>query len=161
MKYLDDARDVKFNLFEWLDLDTLLKSERYKEFDRETLDAILDEALKVAKGSVAACNESGDRVGAAFADGKVTLPPGFDKAYKDLAIGGWIGPTSSPEFGGMGLPESMGSGISEFIMGANTSMSLTVLLTRGSSHLIESFGTDELKATYCEKMYSGEWAGTM
>ena len=61
----------------------------------------------------------------------------------------------------MGLPESVGTGISEFIMGANTSLSLTVLLTRGSAHLIESFGTDELKAIYCEKMYSGEWAGTM
>jgi alkylation response protein AidB-like acyl-CoA dehydrogenase len=161
MKYLDDARDVKFNLFEWLDLDALLKSDRYKEFDRDTLDSILDEALKVAKGSVAACNEAGDRIGAKFEAGKVTLAPGFDKAYKDLAAGGWIGPTSSPEFGGMGLPESVGSGISEFIMGANTSMSLTVLLTRGSAHLIESFGTDELKAVYCEKMYSGEWAGTM
>ena len=161
MKYLDDARDVKFNLFEWLDLDALLKSERYKEFDRDTLDSILDEALKVAKGSVAACNESGDRVGAAFSEGKVTLPPGFDKAYRDLASGGWIGPTANPDFGGMGLPESLGTGISEFVMGANTSMSLTVLLTRGSAHLIESFGTDELKAIYCEKMYSGEWAGTM
>lgn len=161
MKYLDDARDVKFNLFEWLDLDTLLKAERYKEFDREQMGMVLDEALKVAKGSVAACNESGDRVGAQFDAGKVTLPPGFNKAYQDLASGGWISPTVNPEFGGMGLPESVGTGISEFIMGANTSMSLTVLLGRGAAHLIESFATDELKSIYCEKMYTGEWAGTM
>ncbi len=161
MKYLDDARDVKFNLLEWLDLDTLLKAERYKEFDRETLDSILDEALKVAKGSVGACNESGDRVGAQFDSGKVTLPPGFDKAYRDLAEGGWISPTVNPQFGGMGLPESVGTGISEFIMGANTSLSLTILLGRGAAHLIESFATDELKSIYCEKMYTGQWAGTM
>ena len=161
MKYLDDARDVKFNLFEWLDLDTLLKAERYKEFDRDTLNSVLDEALKVARGSVAACNESGDRVGARFDAGKVTLAPGFDKAYQDLAAGGWIAPTANPDFGGMGLPESVGTGISEFIMGANTSMSLTVLLSRGAAHLIESFATDELKAIYCEKMYTGQWGGSM
>ncbi len=161
MKYLDDARDVKFNLFEWLDLDTLLKAERYKEFDRETLNSVLDEALKVARGSVAACNESGDRIGATFDAGKVTLAPGFDKAYQDLAAGGWIAPTANPDFGGMGLPESVGTGISEFIMGANTSMSLTVLLSRGAAHLIESFATDELKAIYCEKMYTGQWGGSM
>ena len=161
MKYIDDARDVKFNLFEWLDLDTLLKAERYKEFDREQLEMVLDEALKVAKGSLAACNESGDRVGAHFENGKVTLPPGFGKAFKDMADGGWISPTGNPEFGGMGLPESVGTGISEFTMGANTSLSLTVLLTRGASHLIETFASDELKATFCEKMYTGQWAGTM
>jgi hypothetical protein len=161
MKYIDDARDVKFNLFEWLDLDTLLKAERYKEFDREQLEMVLDEALKVAKGSLAACNESGDRVGAHFENGKVTLPPGFGKAFKDMADGGWIAPTGNPEFGGMGLPESVGTGISEFTMGANTSLSLTVLLTRGASHLIETFASDELKATFCEKMYTGQWAGTM
>ncbi len=29
MKYLDDDRDIRFNLFEWLDLDPLLKSGPY------------------------------------------------------------------------------------------------------------------------------------
>jgi len=161
MKYLDDARDIKFNLFEWLDLDAVLASDPYREFDREQLEMVLDEALKVSRGSVAACNETGDRAGARFENGQVRLPEGFPAAYRDLASGGWISPTSSPEFGGMGLPESVGTGISEFIMGANTALGLEVLLTRGAAHLIESFGSDTLKALYCERMYSGEWTGTM
>ncbi|HEX9081510.1 MAG TPA: acyl-CoA dehydrogenase N-terminal domain-containing protein, partial [Holophagaceae bacterium] len=146
MKYLDDARDIKFNLFEWLDLDALLASEPYREFDREQLEMVLDEALKVCRGNVAACNEVGDRTGARFDGGRVTLPEGFAEAYQDLAEGGWIGPTMNPEFGGMGLPESVGTGISEFMMGANVALGLQVLLTRGAAHLIESFGSDELKA---------------
>ena len=161
MKYLDDRRDIKFNLFEWLDLDAVLASEHYSEFDREQLEMVLDEALKVSRGSLAACNEAGDRMGARFENGQVKLPEGFAEAYRDLASGGWISPTIGPDFGGMGLPESVGTGISEFIMGANTSLGLQVLLIRGAAHLIESFGTDALKATYCERMYSGEWAGTM
>ena len=161
MKYLDDDRDVRFNLFEWLDLDAVLKSPLYQEVDRDQLAMVLDEALKVARGSVAACNEAGDRIGATFENGKVTLPEGFAEAYGDLASGGWISPTMDPAFGGMGLPESVGTGISEFLMGANTSLGLEVLLTRGAAHLIETFGSAELKATFCERMYSGEWTGTM
>jgi alkylation response protein AidB-like acyl-CoA dehydrogenase len=161
MKFLDDDRDVRFNLFEWLDLDALLKSPQYQDVDRDQLGMVLEEALKVARGSVAGCNEVGDRVGARFENGKVQLPEGFAEAFQDLASGGWISATMSPEFGGMGLPEAVGTGISEFLMGANTALGLKTLLTRGAAHLIETFGSAELKAIYCEKMYTGEWTGTM
>ena len=154
MKYLDDDRDIRFNLFEWLDLDAVLNSTHYQEVDRDQLAMVLDEALKVARGSVAACNEEGDRVGARFENGKVQLPEGFGEAYRDLASGGWISPTMGSAFGGMGLPECVGTGISEFIMGANTSLSLEVLLTRGAAHLIETFGSDGGHEP------SREWAGT-
>jgi hypothetical protein len=161
MKYLDDDRDVRFNLLEWLDLDAVLKGASYQDMDREQLGMVLDEALKVAKGSVGACNEIGDRVGAQLKNGKVELPEGFAEAFQDLASGGWISATMNPDFGGMGLPECVGTGISEFLMGANTALGLKVLLTRGSAHLIESFGSEALKTTYCERMYTGEWTGTM
>ncbi len=161
MKYLDDERDIRFNLFEWLDLDALLRAGPYEDVDREQLGMVLEEALKVARGSVAACNETGDRIGARFDHGKVELPEGFAGAFRDLAQGGWISATMNTEFGGMGLPESVGAGISEFLMGANTALGLKALLTRGAAHLIETFGSEELKATYCERMYAGEWTGTM
>jgi len=161
MKFLDDDRDIRFNLFEWLDLDALLKAGPYEDVDRDQLGMVLDEALKVSKGSVSACNEVGDRVGAKFANGKVELPEGFAGAFNDLASGGWISATMNPEFGGMGLPEVVGTGISEFLMGANTALALKTMLTRGSAHLIETFGSADLKSIYVEKMYSGEWAGTM
>lgn len=161
MKFLDDDRDVKFNLLEWLDLDAVLQGEPYREVDREQLGMVLDEALKVARGSVSACNEAGDRIGARYEGGKVHLPEGFAEAFEDLASGGWICATMNPEFGGMGLPESVGTGISEYLMGANTALGLKTLLTRGAAHLIETFGSDALKAVYCEKMYTGAWTGTM
>ncbi|WLT33011.1 acyl-CoA dehydrogenase [Geothrix sp. PMB-07] len=161
MTYLDDDRDIRFNLLEWLDLDAILKEGPYQEVDREQLAMVLDEALKVAKGSLSACNGIGDRVGAQLENGQVRLPEGFPEAFRDLASGGWISATMNPEFGGMGLPECVGTGISEFLMGANTALGLTVLLTRGSAHLIEAFGSEALKAIYCERMYAGEWTGTM
>ncbi|MBI1754232.1 MAG: acyl-CoA dehydrogenase [Acidobacteria bacterium] len=161
MKYIDDDRDIRFNLLEWLDLDAILKDGPYQEVDREQLGMVLEEALKVAKGSLSACNGTGDRVGAQLEDGQVRLPEGFSEAFRDIASGGWISATMNPEFGGMGLPECVGTGISEFLMGANTALGLTVLLTRGSAHLIEAFGSEALKAIYCERLYAGEWTGTM
>ncbi len=161
MEYRADVRDVKFNLFEWLELDALLKTELFGDFGREDLDMIVDEALKVCKGELANSNDVGDRVGLKHEDQKVITPPEFKKAYADMVDGGWTGATANPEFGGMGLPETVGTAINEYITGANVSLSLTLLLTRGSAHLIENFGTDEMKALYCEKMYTGEWAGTM
>ena len=142
-------------------MDRVLKADLFKEFGREDLEMILDEALKVCKGALAESNTESDRIGAKWDSGKVTMPESSHRAFKDLVEGGWIGATASPEYGGMGLPELMGTAIQEFIMGANIAFSLTPLLTRGTAHLIESFGTDELKNLYCEKMYTGEWTGTM
>lgn len=161
MQYRDDARDVKFNLFEWLPLDKVLKGEPFKDFERTDLETVLDEALKLAQAELAPTNEPGDRAGAKLEDGQVRVPEPFHRAYQRVVEGGWIGATSSPEFGGMGLPECAGTGIHEFIMGANTALSLTLLLGRGASHLIETFGSQEQKALYCEKMVSGLWGGTM
>ena len=161
MVYNDDARDVKFNLFEWLPLDELLSSERFGGYERSDLGMILDEALKVCQGGMAPANEESDRVGALWDEGKVTMPPGSHRAYKLVAEGGWIGATASQDFGGMGLPECVDTGIMEYLVGSNTALALTFMLGRGASKLIESFGSDELKTRFCENMYSGKWAGTM
>ena len=91
----------------------------------------------------------------------MTLPEGFHSAYQTVTEGGWIGLLANPEYGGMGLPEVLGTSVNEFFSGSNVAFSLTLMLTRGVGHMIEGFGTDEQKKLYVEKMLSGEWAGTM
>ena len=78
-------------------MDAVLKGEAYQDMDKEQLGMVLDEALNLAQGSVSACNEVGDRVGAKYANGKVELPEGFAGAYKDLADGGWISATNADQ----------------------------------------------------------------
>ncbi len=161
MEYKADMRDMKFQLFEWLPTTKLLEAERYAEWDEENISMVLDEALKIAQEQLAPTNVDGDRIGAQYADGKVTLPESFKPAYQTLCEGGWVGITTNPEFGGMGLPEVVGSAVNEFFFGANMALSLHVLLTRGAGSMIENFGTDEMKQLFVEKLYSGEWGGTM
>jgi len=159
--YKVDSRDIKFQLFEWLRLGKLLEAEKYADWDAENVEMVLDEGLKIAKEQMGPCNEDGDRIGAQFADGKVTLPESFKPVYQTICEGGWIGLLADPEFGGMGLPETVGTAVNEFFNGSNVSLSLTLMLTRGAGAMIEGFGTDEHKALFVEKLYSGEWTGTM
>jgi alkylation response protein AidB-like acyl-CoA dehydrogenase len=159
--YKVDLRDIKFQLFEWLGLGDMLEAEKFADWDAENVEMVLDEALKIAQEQMGPCNEDGDRIGAQYADGKVTLPESFKPVYQTICEGGWIGLLANPEFGGMGLPDTVGTAVNEFFNGSNVALSLTLMLTRGAGAMIEGFGTDEQKALFVEKLYSGEWTGTM
>ena len=161
MDYKVDLRDIQFQLFEWIKIGKMLEAEKFADWDEENIGMVIDEGLKIAQEQMAAVNEDGDRIGAQYADGKVTLPESFKPVFQTVCEGGWIGLLASPEFGGMGLPETVGTAVNEFFNGANVSMSLTLMLTRGAGAMIEGFGTDEDKALYVEKLYAGEWTGTM
>jgi alkylation response protein AidB-like acyl-CoA dehydrogenase len=161
MAYQADMRDVTFQLFEWLPTGELLGKERFGQWERADVEMVLNEALKLAKEQLDPANKEGDRVGVRMENGQVKLPPSFHAAYRKICEGGWVGCINAPEYGGMGLPEVVGTAINEFFFGANMSLSLTSLLTRGTGYLIEKFGTDEMRKLFCERLYAGQWAGTM
>ena len=161
MTYQVDLRDIDFQLFEWLTLDDLLGAERFAEWDEESLRMVLREALKIAQNELDPANEDGDREGSKWQDGVVTVPASYVAAYRTLSEGGWVGAINNPELGGLGMPAAVGAAASEFFCGANLGLALSLLLTRGAGELVEHFGTSELRRLYCEKLYTGEWAGTM
>ena len=156
-----DERDISFALFEWLDLDPLLGLERYAAYDRDTLQMVIREAARFMVEQVAPVNKAADEEGCTFEDGKVRFPaPFYELAPKFAEAGRWA-PMRNMEYGGMGLPEPVAFAINEFIDGACAAFGLIPMLTVGCGHLIESFGTEELKAAYLERMYTGQWGGTM
>jgi len=127
----------------------------------ELTSALLEEAGKLAGGVIAPTLRAGDEQGATCADGKVTTSPGYDDAIRQLAEGGWVGIASDPEYGGQGLPELYATASHEMWNGANIALALHAMLGIGAALAIHAHASDELKATYLEKMHSGEWAGTM
>ena len=161
MGFKADMRDLKFQLFHWLPTAKLFAHEHFSQWAEGDVEMVLDEALKLAEEQLAPANHDGDRVGVRLCNGKVLMPPSYHPVYAKIREGGWIGCINSPEFGGMGLPHVVGTAINELFFGANMSLSLTALLTRGASYLIELHGTDEMRALFCERMYAGVWAGTM
>jgi alkylation response protein AidB-like acyl-CoA dehydrogenase len=156
-----NKRDIQFVLYEQLRVEDLCKLQAFGECNRELFEMVIDEAIKIGLEVLAPLNSVGDRQGLIFEKGKVTMPEGFKEAFKKFAEGGWIGMVHNPDFGGQGLPNVLKFMSWEVFAGANVSLFLTAILAEGASHLIEAFGSDELKKIYCEKIYSGEWTGTM
>jgi len=156
-----DDRDLKFVLFEQLDVQKLLSYEEYKDFSTEDFSMIIDEALKVCREVLGPTLQDGDREGCMYSDGVVHVPKSFHECWKVMAENGWMGATRSPEFGGQGLPAALGGVIGEVFAGANMAFMTFPGLAAGNGHLIEKFGTDEDRAMFVEKMYTGVWGGTM
>ncbi len=156
-----DDRDLKFVLFEYLDIEKLLSYDAYKDFSVEDFSMIIDEALKVCREVIGPTNQDGDREGCAYKDGEVKVPASFHKCWKVMAENGWMAASSSAEFGGQGLPATVGGLIGELFAGANMAFQTYPGLAVGNGRLIENFGTDEDKALFVEKMYTGLWGGTM
>ena len=73
----------------------------------------------------------------------------------------WIGANAPFELGGQQLPISVTAACHFVMAAANYSASVYPLLCSGASHLIESFGSQELIDTYVPRMFSGQWQGTM
>jgi hypothetical protein len=161
MTYRVDLQELEFQLFDWLRVEDLLDADRFSDWDAESLRMVLAEAAELAINELASINAEGDREGVVWKDGTVTLPASVKKAWSKFLAGGWLGSTSNPEFGGLGMPEVVGAVVNDIFAGANLSFNLVTLLTRGASKLIESYGTETAKELFCERMISGEWTGTM
>ena len=156
-----DTRDIEFLLFEQLGIDKLLAYEAYRDFSEEDFRMIINEAMKVAQEVLGPAMQEGDQEGCDYKDGQVKVPGAFHECWRVLAENGWMAVSQSPEFGGQGLPEAVGGLLSELFMGANLAMMIYPGLAVGNGRLVENFGTDEDKALFVEKMYTGVWGGTM
>ena len=160
-EYNVDLRDIRFTLFEHLPFSELTALELFSEYDRESVELVLDECLKFNREVMAPLNRAGDLEGCRYEDGKVISPQGFAKAYRTFCENGWLGASSPVEHGGMGLPNAVGIAVGEMYIGANCSLALSLGLTRAAASLLQEIGTPETKEVYLPKMMAGDWQGTM
>ena len=106
-------------------------------------------------------NWEGDKNPSSFKDGVVTTTPGFKEAFKQYVEGGWQGLQHPADYGGQGLPKTIGAACGEMLNSANMSFALCPLLSDGAIEALLTAGSDDLKAVYLEKLVSGQWTGTM
>jgi alkylation response protein AidB-like acyl-CoA dehydrogenase len=154
-------RDIYFILKEQLNYEKLCEFNRYSGLDSATLDMVVSEAVKFASGVVAPLQEVGDRQGVTYTEGNVRCAPGLREAFRLFGENGWTACTSDPDYGGQGFPRMLGIVINDLMYGACISFHMAPSLTHGAGHLIESFGTTEMKQRYIPNMFSGRWSGTM
>ncbi len=159
--YSAPIADIKFLLHDYFNLQQYNNLPAFAEATPDLLDAILDEAAKGAENIYQPLNLPADEQGCRLEDGKVITPDGFKEAYNQYVEGGWQGMTGNPQYGGQGLPQTLGLVLNEIMVSANWGFAMYPGLTKGATESIATWGTDAQKELYLPKMYSAEWTGTM
>ncbi len=161
MTYQAPVRQIRFTLDAIARLPRLYGNSAYADLSDDLVDAVLGEAGRFAGEVLAPLNRTGDQEGSKLESGKVTLPNGFAAAYRQFVEGGWNGIAGSAEFGGQGLPHTIGLAVQEMWQSANMAFGLCPILSQGAIEALTAHGTPEQKKTYLPKLISGDWTGTM
>ena len=153
--------NLKFILFEYLNIAQLSDYSRFEDYDQESFDILLESTKDFADKVLFPAFKEMDENPARYEDGKIIVHPVIGEYMKRVGQNGAIGSTFDYEHGGLQLPHTMSNALAHIAECANNSITGYSGLTAGSANLIITFGTEELTNTYVPKMMAGEWAGTM
>ena len=129
--------------------------------DAAEIAGLLEEMRKFTEGVIEPGRLEADRIGASFAEGVVTCPPGYRAGYAAWVAGGWQGISAAEEHGGQGLPFALWTALSELLATADMGFSLCPLLTGGTIEVLEKYGTPAQSEKWLPELVSGRWNGTM
>ena len=158
---LINQRDVEFNLYELLELESLLQRPRFTEYNREIVDASLATARQIATDCFADHNSKLDENEPTFDGEKVHLIPEVKKAWDAYAENGFMAAHHDFDDGGMQMPELVTRACQAYFQSANISSAGYPFLTMGAANLIKSFAAAEYKARFLPPMLDGRFSGTM
>jgi alkylation response protein AidB-like acyl-CoA dehydrogenase len=160
-EYVAPIKDMRFVLKHVVGLDQVNTLAGWEEVTDDVVDAILEEAGKLATEVLSPLNVTGDRAGAQWKDGDVTTPAGFKEAYWQYVNAGWGNIQSPTAYGGQGLPHLIATPVEEMWAAANLAFKLCPMLTQGAIAAISQVGPEDLRKKFLPNMVSGKWTGTM
>ena len=162
-QYQAPLSDMQFQLFDvwqvqqhWQQVPALAE-----QLEPETAQAILQEAAKICEQQIAPQSQLADQTGVRLEQGEVITPEHYKACYQAWCEGGWAGFSGDPEYGGMGMPKVLSMMLDEMMCSADIAFSLYPGLTAGACVTLQQYASDEVKALYLPKLYSGEWSATM
>ncbi|MCZ7585374.1 MAG: acyl-CoA dehydrogenase family protein [Deltaproteobacteria bacterium] len=161
--FMIDERDMEFVLFDWLNTGQLASSAKYAEagFDESVAREMIRTALKLAKDESRPSGRRWTSRASNSRTAKSRCPSRSKRRSESFAKTDFSVSPRRREWGGMAMPHSLNIAATEIFSGANMAFTMYAELTYGAAHIIEAFGSDEMKAKYLEKMYTGQWTGTM
>ncbi len=156
-----DQETLEFLLYEVHDLEAVLSLPRYTDFDKGSVDMMLQSVKAFADRELAPCYREMDENPAHYADGNIIVHPKVPEYMKKSGEMGLIaGPLEAGE-GGLQLPLMVVSAYMYIQEAANNHLPGYAGLTMGAAELLVHFAGEELRQRFVPKMLAGEWAGTM
>ncbi len=154
-------RDLNFLLYEWLDATALTSRTRYAQHDRETFDAVLDTAEKIATDIFAPHNRKSDLNEPHFDGINVTMIAEIKSAIDAFNQAGLVSAAQDESFGGMQLPTVIDKAMMAYFMAANCATAAYPFLTMGNANLILTHGCQAQIDMFVKPMMAGRFFGTM
>jgi alkylation response protein AidB-like acyl-CoA dehydrogenase len=160
-----DERDMRFILHEVFNIQELLLGKApFEDHDTDMVNMVLDAAAKFAENEIAPTYPDEVHrkpIEAVFKDGKVYAPESYHRLWKLYAESGWLSTADSPEVGGQGLPEVVAAACANMFLATNQAFTMYPGLSHGAAKLVEKFFEHPFREMILEKMFTGQWAGTM
>ena len=154
-------RDVEFLLYHVHDAEGLCSLPPFRDFSRGDFDLFLQAVRRFAREELYPSYRIMDSDPPVLEAGRVRVHPQMRAIYPRIIELGLLTATRPPEAGGQHLPLTVFSAAAAYLMAANGAAFGFAFLTTGAAHLIEAFGTEELKERFMAPMYEGRFTGTM
>jgi alkylation response protein AidB-like acyl-CoA dehydrogenase len=161
MALLINRRDLAFVLYELLDTEQLAQRPRFADHSRDTFDAALDTAERIATEHFAPHNRKGDLEEPTFDGERVHVIPEVKRALQVFCAAGLLAASKDYALNGMQLPVTVAQSCMALFNAANVSTTAYAFLTVANANLIEAFGSEAQKRTYLPHLMSGRFLGTM
>lgn len=159
--YKSNVRDLEFNMFEVLGINTELDAGTFGDLDTETAKGILAEVATLTEGPAAESFASADRNPPVFDPDthSVTLPEDFKKSFRAWFDAGYWSMGLPEDLGGMPAPSAMVWATSEMMLGANPAAFMYSAGPAFAAVMYEN-GTEEQKKWAATCVERG-WGATM
>lgn len=155
-KYDIELRDIKFNLFEHLEIH---KNENSP--DQSELGDILEQFNNFVEKEIFPTRVVGDVKGVTRTEKGVTIPEEFHKALDAYYENGWFTIGFPEKVGGMPVPHAMTVSTVSLNSGANLAMTSYAELGRAFLNTLLTVGSEEQINFIAPQIVSGNWGGTM
>ena len=159
--YKVPQQELQFVLEHLVNYSKLCTLPGFEESGQDMVAAILPEAAKFFEQVVAPTNWASNTQPAYLESDRVMTSPALDGVYQQMVESGWCSLSGATKYGGAGFPGVIDAVVQEMLQSANVGFSLLPTLTRGVIRALNSYGSEQQKDQYLEKLISGVWSGTM
>lgn len=161
--FMVDKRELEFIMFEFLQVEDLLKYPYFSDHTKDSISAMLNSAIDACHKVIGPLNKVYDTVGCTHdkTTKVVHTPQGTKEAYTQFVENGFMTTTEPYEANGLQAPAVLGAVFQEIFTGANQAFTMFSGLTKSGAHLLWEFGNDWMRDMTAQKIARGQWTATM